>query len=324
MQRNMNEVQFITDPETGRVYPIPAGGSDEPPAGQPISGGDDMRSYFENSGGEESQQTPATTIPEDDGSQQETQQQQPSEEQQQADFSLAQRYLDGIEDPEVLQKLDPYVRKWDAGVTRRFQELRSQLRPYQELGDPDELSQAAQLYQVMSQDPERVYNALAQALGKAQQEAQQREQTPEPQRQQGEQDHFELPPEVQERLDRYETVLNHLAKNHLESQQQTQQQREDAELEEYLTNLKTEFGDYDETYVLSQMMAGKSGEEAVKAYQSLIEQNARQVNQAGEAPPVLSGGGSHAQQPINPGELSNKDTQSLVANLMAQAAKENS
>lgn len=322
MLRNTNEIQFTMDPETGRSYPIPAGGSgNEAPPGQPISGGDEMRSYFEEGSEEESQQTPATTVPPEEGSQQQDQQE--PTQQQQADLSLAQRYLEGIDDPEVLEKLDPYVRKWDAGVTRRFQELRSQLRPYQELGDPDELSQAAQLYQVMSQDPERVYNALAEALGKAQQEAQQRgNETPEPQRQQGEQDHLELPPEVQERLDRYETVLNHLAQNHLESQKQTQQQREDAELEEYLSNLKTEFGDYDESYVLSQMMTGKSGEEAVKAYQSLIEQNARKVNQAGQAPPVLSGGGSHAQQPINPGELSNKDTQSLVANLMAQAAKE--
>lgn len=287
-------LKYVSDPETGKQYPIPAGGSDNEPApeGQPE--------------GTETEEDPPDPV----GNEQE-------EEEEEIDYSHAKQFLEGIEDPEVLRQLDPYVRKWDAGVTRRFQELHSQLRPYQELGDPDTLNQAAQLYQIMQQDPKRVYEALKQAFDKEQQKGEASD--PQQQQQQAEQTGG-LPPDVQERFDKLEKVATWLASQYQTNQQKTQQQQEDEALEEYLGNLKTEFGDFNEKFVLSQMMAGMSGEDAVKEYQKLLKDASKQATP--NAPQVLSGGGSVAREPIEPGKLSNKDTQALVAQLMEQSDQE--
>src|SRR6516164_6951134 len=82
---------------------------------------------------------------------------------QPSEYSLAEGFL-GRVPQEHRSIIEPYVKQWDAGVTRRFAELHSQLQPYTELGDLETLQAAAGLAQMLEENPYQVYGILHQAL----------------------------------------------------------------------------------------------------------------------------------------------------------------
>lgn len=308
----------ITDEETGKVYIIPQGGSGEPPAA------------------EEQQEDPPVEEEDDDD--------------EEIENLNGEAFLNSIEEEELRERLQPHVKRWDAGVTRRFQELHSQLKPYQELGDVDKLNEAAQLYELLNTRPEDIYNALAQSLGYNVQQGQPGTQGQQPQQRQGQpnsqqpqqqrgqgnldptqpnggltnQQYAQLPPEVQNQLQQHNTILTTLAEHYLSEQKSQQQAQEDQELDNYLQNLKDEFGDFDEEFVLAKMAAGQDGAKAVKNYQRQIEKQIAARNSQGAPRGILGGGGQVPQDSVNVAELKGNDVKSLVAGLMSQAQQEGS
>lgn len=224
--------------------------------------------------------------------------------------------------PEHQALLAPYIQQWDAGVTRRFQDLHNQYRPYQDLGaDPDTLQTALTVYQMLDENPEELVRLVTEQLGQHKgngTEPQPGAPGSEPQSQQGPGAEFQLPPAIQQKLDALEQIVEKLAEGHIAGQDKQKQDAEDAELDQYLQLLKQEYGEYDEAYVISQMMAGKTGEEAVKAFQTLIQ---GQVNQRAQpfVPPIMGGGGAVPQQQQTIAKANRPDVQNLVASLMAQA-----
>lgn len=231
----------------------------------------------------------------------------------QPDYSLGHNFLQEVPE-EHRSLLEPYIKKWDAGVTRRFKDLHSKVSPYEQLGaDPETLGQAYQLYQLMDEDPQRVYEALKEQF----EEQEELEEAADSGQLQG------LPPEIQAELKQQRLVLEALA-DYVTTQQQTAQESvEDAELDNYLGLLKTEFGEFDEDYVVAKMYRGMSGEDAVKAWQAVIQ---KQLN-GGAAPkpnlpPILSGGGVVPAEQQNVSSMPRKDVKNLVAQLMSQAHQE--
>ena len=226
------------------------------------------------------------------------------------DTGLAGGFLKDI--PAEHQKiLEPYVKKWDAGVQRRFQELHGQYRPYEELGvDVDTIQQGIQLLDYLQNDPVKLYQALREA-GVTEEELGQEEPD-------YSSEEFQLPAEYQQKIGRMEQALASVAQWILDQQKTSQESEEDAELDQYLGYLKDEFGDFDEEFVLARMYAGATGEEAVKAWnervQNILKQNGGQLATS----PVLGGGGSVAMEDQDPRKLGRKDVQGLVASVIAQ------
>lgn len=236
------------------------------------------------------------------------------------EYSLSGDFLQNVPD-EHREILEPYVKKWDAGVTRRFQELHSQYKPYEELGDPESLQQAVEIYNLLENNPEYVYNVLAQEYGHAAAQQMVGEQGLEDE---DESPFGNLPPEFVSRIDQQQAVLEALAEFVLGQNQAVQEQQEDMELDEYLNNLKTEFGDFDEDYVLIKMQNGLGGAEAVQQYRQMIQAQVNAANQAMQAvPPVLSGGGTvPADSQVKLGEVPSRDVRKLVESLIAQQNQE--
>lgn len=232
---------------------------------------------------------------------------------------LAEGFLGRI-DPAHRTIVEPYVKQWDAGVTRRFQELHGQLQPYQELGDPEMLSQAAQLYEMIDTDPERVVQLIQEALGQGDQQSAGLDTQQAPQGlEQGDQGQTPgLPPEITQQLNTMQQVLEALAQRTLDGDTQQQEQQEDQQLDQYFGLLQQEFGEFDEDFVIAKMMAGMDGEQAVQAYQNAIQ---GQVNKRGQGapnvPPILSGGGSVPAETQRISQASNKEVKSLIANILA-------
>lgn len=247
-----------------------------------------------------------------------------------SEYSLASGFLDRVTDPNHKTILEPYVKQWDAGVTRRFQELHSQLSPYQELGDLEYLQQAASIAQMMEDNPWAVYGTLHQALmsgefGPQPDGQQQQQQAQIPQQEQGLPGPEEMPSwaqEMQQQNQQLQQALLALG-NHVIGQQQTSQQQEQAQqLDDHLSALHEEFGDFDDEYVMTKVLGGMSWEDAVNSFSSLVTQRATGQLQRGAGIPALlgAGGGSGvASDPSSVKDLSRDQTRQLVIQQLAQA-----
>lgn len=261
------------------------------------------------------------------------------------EYSLASDFLQQI--PEAHREIvSQYVPAWDAGVTRRFQALHQEVAPYKELGDAETLQQALQVYRLMDESPEVILAILQQELG---------QQTPQPTFQQpvapqsyqpqgipqgfqtpgqppvgggfapsvpGQSPQFQgLPPEIMEKIQLQETVLSHVAQFVIEQQQQATQAQEDMALEQELTLLKTQYGDFDEDYVLSLAEAGMDLDKAVQTWQQKRQEiiNSAAASTAG-LPPTLNGGGTPPGESQSVVDMKKNETRNLVASLVSQAA----
>jgi len=210
-----------------------------------------------------------------------------------------------------------YIKDWDAGVTRRFQQIHQEYAPYKQLGaDPEELQGAWALQQMINEDPARVYELLGQIVNQGQEPQGQQQQQMPLQNEFGE----DLPPAFIEKFTKMEQMIEAMAGQFLQSQEAQQQQQEDAALDEYLGELHDQFGDFDEDWVLSKMLKGMDGAQAVEQYGQWIQ---KQINErmSGKRPvPVLGGGGAVPTNGVDPRKLDSKQTVDLVAQMLANAA----
>jgi len=240
-------------------------------------------------------------------------------EQEQSD-GLASSFLTRIPETDraVVEK---YVKQWDAGVTRRFQELHKEYEPYKNLGELETLQKAQELYGILDQEPERLYNALREVFGEeaAGQQQNQNETNGEVPEFQG------ALTELQTKFDQQTQVLEALAQYVLNQENQTKQSAEDKELEDYIGLLKEEFGQFDEDYVLTKMYHGASGEEAVRAYQDFVQQITNQAGSVGTSLPTFlssAGGGGVPHTPNQRlGDVPSKDIQALVVDVLRQSTQ---
>lgn len=132
-------------------------------AGMDAAGAISALQGLNDSGGEtsapavESQQQPAIEVPTGEQiSQQATQ--------QSAGNPAWQPLLQQL--PEAFHEtVRPVLQEWDRGVQERFQQVQSQYAPYKSLidnrVDPSMLTPALELYNLMQQDPRRVYESMA-------------------------------------------------------------------------------------------------------------------------------------------------------------------
>lgn len=214
-----------------------------------------------------------------------------------------------------------YLNQWDAGVTRRFQQVQSTWSPLQKHLDAgvemSDFESAIQLYQLLDEDPQAAMNILADATGITLGSGPQQETVSE-----GGQI-AQLPPEIQRQLQQQGQFQEQFATWWQEQQSKEAAAKQDAELESYLGLLKREKGDFDESFVLTRMAAGIAGDVAVDEWNSMIssyvkEQGLVKAPTAPPAPNVLSGGAPPTgQKPIT--QATEQDRKSLVAQMLNQA-----
>lgn len=218
--------------------------------------------------------------------------------------------------------VEPILSKFDANTTRRFQDLHEEYRPFKETGwGTDELEQARELYRLAEEEPETLYKALKEAFDTSTQE-----QTPtggagETQELPG------LPAEIQQYIaeqGQHKQALEILAQYVLQEQEAKTFATEDAEFDQYMGNLKTEFGEFDEDYVTAMIANGMDGAEAVQRYQNALQEkiNAAQGVTSHLPPASLSaagGGAVPSAETQKLADLSRRDVVGLIANVLNKA-----
>lgn len=210
--------------------------------------------------------------------------------------------------------VEKYVKQVDANVTRRFQELHNSYAPYKELGEVEQLKNIVNLVNQM-QTVEwqwQAYQTLKNQFASLEQQANGLQDEYEQPLQQQQQQPV-VPPEMQIKMQQMEQVVAAMAQQRVAEQQAAKQAQEDQELDNYITQLKTEFGNFDENYVLT--VASYNGGDfaaAIEQYNQMRQQFINQASQAATAPPIASGGQVAPPQTPRLGDLDGKDVRSLV------------
>lgn len=203
-------------------------------------------------------------------------------------------FLKNVPDEEkpVVQK---YLAQIQGGVTKRFQSIHDEYRPYKEIAgqyDPEILQRALGVWDLLDQDPKRVYDILKTMAQENQWEPDPNAQPPKtPPHLQG------LPEEFTGRFNQMEQLLMTMGQEILSSRQEREAAAQDQQLDDYMNWLKTTHGEFDEPWVLSRMEQGVDGQEAVKQYQAfeqsiLTRAGVGNGNGGKPTPRVLGGAGS--------------------------------
>lgn len=225
----------------------------------------------------------------------------------------------------------PYVDKWDAGMTRRVNQLYDYYSPINQVLDQGfdvtELATAAQFYDLMTTNPaaaREIWDKIAPAQQEALAQGVQ-QQGAAPQGQPQGQPQIALPPELQQRLD---TVTQFMEQSALRDQERRQAEAvaaEDQALEEFFQTLHREMGDFDDDYVAYRMYVGDTPEDAIASFRKLTGNSngapaATPNGQTSALPPVpVLHGGSAGGGPKPITQASDAEVRALVEKMVTDA-----
>lgn len=220
--------------------------------------------------------------------------------------------------PESLRPLvKPKLEEWDSGVSKRFEQIQEQYNPYKKLAEqgitPDVIEQHANIARMIESDPQGFYERMGQfyKFGQDQNSSQGHAQDDDDSYDIGDDENV-LDPRIAQIEQHQEMIAQFLLKQHEEEQNAIQ----DAQLDTELTKLTKKYGAYDEEYVLGRIGQGESPEDAVKAYQSLVQKIRNAPAPGTNLPKIMSPGGGSPGSGTDTSKMSNQ--QKIVAFLEAQ------
>jgi hypothetical protein len=223
-------------------------------------------------------------------------------------------------------QVTPHLQKWDQNYQTQIQKVHSEYEPWNPILQsgvtPQDVDFALGLMNAVSTNPQEVLAALQEWIngeeGSEYEEQGQYESNPQSP-EYGQEFDISQHPKVQQMEQALQTVAQIL----LDQRSEEQQAAEDEALDQELTSLQEKFkdrGGFDEEYVLGIAMndPNLSLEQAVEKYfqvQDRILQNQRRPG-----PPILGSGGASPSSGVDASQLGSKDTKALVAQMLAQAA----
>lgn len=224
---------------------------------------------------------------------------------------------------EVLPKqlhalVEPKLKEWDQGVSKKFEEAAAQRKAYENYQefvdsqvDPEMIRAGISLLQQIQEDPRAVYDQMGTHFEFNKQTGE-IEEVPN-----GEVDPYADPTEA--KVAQLEQQVQQLTQFIQNGQQASEQKANDKALEDHLTALQTEFGEYDREYVLTQMAAGASGPDAVKSYMALVDSIKKDALKP--APVVIGGGkgGVAVAETPDTGKMNPAERKNYVAQLLGRA-----
>lgn len=229
--------------------------------------------------------------------------------------SIASPFLAAIpeQDRNIVAK---YIKDWDAGVTKKFQGIHEQYKPYKELGDYERVKMAMDVVAVMEEDPQLFYENLAQALGLNEEEMSDifdPAQNEQPQNQ-------NTDPRDAEISD-LRAMVESMQTNFQQSQQSAVEKQQMDELDNYIKNMHNEHGDFDEDWVLLQISKGTDPVEAVKSWNSMINDKVGSFAKR-PSPNILSGQGSSPGNQVDPSKFDAKQRKDYIAEMLSAASQQ--
>lgn len=214
-----------------------------------------------------------------------------------------------------------YLQDWDRGVQQRFQAIHQQYAPYKQFGDAEDVQTAIQLAGLMNERPEVVFQKLAEHLGyelgqQPQQQGYQQQQGFEnPWADQG------IPDDFANLIQTQQQLIEALVGKVQGIDNATQDERDQAALDDLLGALHEKHGDFNENYVMTQLLQGMDPEDAVASWNHEI-QNAINSRTSRPAPTVLGGSGTVPQGGVDPRKMSSEEVRKFVASQLEEANRQ--
>lgn len=228
----------------------------------------------------------------------------------------------------------PYLEEWDKGVNNRFQKIHSDYEPlkaYQQFAEqgltPEALMQAHSLFNLINEDPRRVYDQMGAAFGFNNPEQGRQEQS------QGQNlDDFgfeETPDASQVDIENHPKIVEmreklEQAEQYIQAQYQQELNKQvETELDGEIDSLYEKFNldpndDRPEQFAMGLALSGMSLEAGFQKYVELT-QSILQNDPARTAQRILPASGGVPSSKVNPAELNRGETKSLLANMIKQA-----
>lgn len=248
------------------------------------------------------------------------------------DTSVAE--TEGLASP-FLAKIPPqdrdivgrYIKDWDAGVTKRFQEYSGKLKPYEQLGTVDEIVKWQNLHNNFRYNTEWVFKTMYEGLLEQYGENFETElarilgvEGEEMSDWNGEQEYEEADSGVPDESEIFQqNVIQELEdlRAWREEQMQAQaSQEENAQLDRVLTALHQKFGEFDDEGVLVRLAAHGDPIKAVQEWKSMISRYS-QNGSSRQAPKVMGGQGGVPSEQVDTKSLRGVDRKAAVAQMLA-------
>lgn len=218
---------------------------------------------------------------------------------------------------ELHSQITPHFSKWDQNYQNGINKVHSQYEPYKHFVEnnvpADQINYAMSVLQAIETNPKEVLNALQAYIGETDDEQGQNNQ-------QTDDGSLEQPEWLNHpEFKKMNEMVNTMAQLLVQQRQAEQQAKEDAEIEQELSSLREELGEFDEEWVLTKMMSDekltlRQAVESWKAFEQGIISKARQPG-----PKVLGSGGSIPSQELNVKELGSKEKRNLMVQILENA-----
>lgn len=229
------------------------------------------------------------------------------------------------------ETVKPVLRDWDKnyqGVQQQYSEVQSKFSPYADIiegADPEQLQSAMMIAQMIESDPRSFYDSMGDYYKDEWGQGQQG------QVDDGDEEFsisdpnhpdFDITqhPKFQELMGNQQTMAEYLAGNI----QQQQEAEAEADIDEEWNAAQEKHGNaLDEQSVFSLALGNKiSIEQAADYYMQNVNKIRSQPRANGTAPRVVSPQGGIPSTQTDPANMSDKETRSLVAQILAQAQQE--
>lgn len=250
----------------------------------------------------------------------------PTENVEVVEDSLGNQFLSKIpeQDRPIVGK---YVKDWDGNVTRKFQELQGQLKPYKELGAIEEIQKARQFYDVWQNNGEQVFGNLlkgffqhygdeaytklnamlgVEAMAEEQQEWEYETEEEDPRDVQIQ--------NMQAELEEFKTWREQQENYVLEQQASSQ-------LDEMIGAMHNARSDIPEKFILQGIAAGSNPEQIIAFYDELAANRGSQNTPRNTPPPVMGGQGGVPSGQVDVSKLDRKGRTALVAQFLEAAGQ---
>ncbi|MBA2350105.1 MAG: hypothetical protein H0V81_17660 [Solirubrobacterales bacterium] len=239
-------------------------------------------------------------------------------------LSLASPFLNKIP-PQDRAVVARYIKEWDAGVTKKFQEYSGKLKPYESLGVPvEEIQKYVAFGNNFRTNPEGMFKVMWQAL----------------QEQYGDDFDANLARilELEEMMNEYEDdgyeqeqevpdesqIFQQNVASELEEMRAWREERDQAELQaeekqqldSVFKTMHTKHGDFDEAWILTRLAEHGNPDQAFKEWNQMIGKHSQNGNRR-QAPKVMGGQGGIPSGQIDTKSLRGKERKSVVAEMLS-------
>lgn len=225
--------------------------------------------------------------------------------------------------------ITPHFQKWDQAANARIESVNQQYADYKPFVDHsigrDQLEQGLRLMQMINDNPQQVYEALAQSLGVQQQPS--NESNPNDSATGNEnQQQYELPPD-------YATLkqgVEKMAEMMMQQQREREEAVAEANLDRELKSIREKYGDFNEAhflpYLSNAVERNLTPMQAAESFFAMRDEIIKGSQQAPYAPKILgSNSGNGAGLPSNKidvSKLSRGETKNLVVEYLKAAQQQ--